>query len=80
VITIADTGGGIPPDIADRVFDPFFTTKDVGRGTGEGLSIARAIIDRHHGQLTFTTRPGDGTTFTIRLPLTPTHIPATAPA
>jgi PAS domain S-box-containing protein len=80
VITIADTGGGIPADIADRVFDPFFTTKDVGRGTGQGLSIARAIIDRHNGRLTFDSDPGHGTTFTIRLPLTPAHIPATAPA
>jgi PAS domain S-box-containing protein len=76
VITITDTGGGIPAEIADRVFDPFFTTKDVGRGTGQGLAIARTIIDRDGGQLTFTTRPGDGTTFTIRLPLTDLAIAA----
>jgi signal transduction histidine kinase len=69
VVTITDTGGGIPDEIADRVFDPFFTTKDVGRGTGQGLEIARAIIDRDGGRLTFDTRPGDGTTFTIRLPI-----------
>jgi PAS domain S-box-containing protein len=80
VITVADTGGGIPAEIADRVFDPFFTTKDVGRGTGQGLSIARTIIDRHDGQLTFETRPGRGTTFTIRLPLSPTDVPAAAGA
>jgi signal transduction histidine kinase len=80
VITIADTGGGIPAEIADRVFDPFFTTKDVGRGTGQGLSIARTIIDRHDGTLTFDTRPGQGTTFTIRLPLSPADAPATAAA
>jgi PAS domain S-box-containing protein len=80
VITIADTGGGIPAEIADRVFDPFFTTKDVGRGTGQGLSIARTIIDRHEGQLTFETRPGRGTTFTIRLPLSPSDVSATAAA
>jgi hypothetical protein len=50
IITIADTGGGIPASIAERVFDPFFTTKDVGKGTGQGLAIARTIIDRdlHH--------------------------------
>ncbi|MEA2245110.1 MAG: two-component system, NtrC family, sensor kinase [Solirubrobacteraceae bacterium] len=70
IITIADTGGGIPASIAERVFDPFFTTKDVGKGTGQGLAIARTIIDRDGGELTFDTRPGDGTTFTIRLPLT----------
>jgi PAS domain S-box-containing protein len=70
VITIADTGGGIPAAIADRVFDPFFTTKEVGKGTGQGLAIARTIIDRDGGELTFETRPDEGTTFTIRLPLT----------
>jgi PAS domain S-box-containing protein len=70
IITIADTGGGIPAAIADRVFDPFFTTKEVGKGTGQGLAIARTIIDRDGGELTFETRPGEGTTFTIRLPLT----------
>jgi PAS domain S-box-containing protein len=70
IVTIADTGGGIPPEITDRVFDPFFTTKPVGRGTGQGLAIARSIIDRDGGELTFDTRPGEGTTFTIRLPLT----------
>jgi PAS domain S-box-containing protein len=70
VITIADSGGGIPAEITDRVFDPFFTTKEIGRGTGQGLAIARTIVDRDHGELTFETQPGHGTTFTIRLPLT----------
>ncbi len=69
LITIADTGGGIPAEINDRVFDPFFTTKDVGKGTGQGLAIARTVIDRAGGELTFKTRPGDGTTFSVRLPL-----------
>ncbi len=69
MVTIADTGGGIPAEIADRVFDPFFTTKEVGRGTGQGLAIARSIIDRDGGELTFDSQPGHGTTFTIRLPL-----------
>lgn len=78
VITIADTGTGIPADIADRVFDPFFTTKEVGRGTGQGLSIARTIINRDGGELYFDTRPGYGTTFTIRLPLV--HPDETRPA
>jgi PAS domain S-box-containing protein len=71
VVTIADTGTGIPAEIADRVFDPFFTTKDIGRGTGQGLAIARAIISRDGGELTFDTHPGQGTTFTIRLPVAP---------
>jgi signal transduction histidine kinase len=70
LITIADTGCGIPADVAARVFDPFFTTKDVGRGTGQGLAIARTlVVDRHGGALTFETEPGRGTTFTVSLPV-----------
>ena len=69
LIEIQDTGNGIPADIADRVFDQFFTTKPVGVGTGQGLSLVHTLIhDRHHGTVTFTTEPGVGTTFTIRLP------------
>jgi PAS domain S-box-containing protein len=68
VITVADTGCGIPDGIAERVFDPFFTTKEVGRGTGQGLAISRNLIERHEGQITFHSQPGQGTTFTIRLP------------
>jgi signal transduction histidine kinase len=70
VITVADNGAGIPDDVAPLVFDPFFTTKDVGRGTGQGLAIARTIVtERHGGSLTFTTVPGEGTTFEVRLPV-----------
>jgi PAS domain S-box-containing protein len=69
-ITITDTGGGIPAEIAERVFDPFFTTKDVGHGTGQGLAISRTIVDRHGGKISFQTDPGQGTTFAIRLPAT----------
>ncbi len=68
-LSVADTGSGIPDHVAERVFDPFFTTKDVGHGTGQGLAIARAIVDRHGGTLTFKTRPGRGTTFYVRLPV-----------
>lgn len=68
-ISLRDTGGGIPDAIKSRVFDPFFTTKEVGRGTGQGLSIARSVIDRHHGTLRFESTPGVGTTFYIRLPI-----------
>ncbi|MEZ4241390.1 MAG: ATP-binding protein [Myxococcota bacterium] len=70
VITIADTGGGIPQAIRDRIFDPFFTTKEVGKGTGQGLAIARSVIERHGGQLSFVVQPDVGTTFTLRLPIT----------
>ena len=70
VIDIADTGAGIPVSIRDRIFEPFFTTKQVGKGSGQGLAIARSIIvDKHCGTLTFDSEVGHGTTFTIRLPV-----------
>ena len=70
VITIADTGGGIPEAVRERIFDPFFTTKEVGKGTGQGLAIARSVVvDKHGGELSFESELGRGTTFTIRLPI-----------
>jgi two-component system NtrC family sensor kinase len=73
VITISDDGGGIPDEVAEHIFEPFFTTKDVGRGSGQGLAMARrAIVDGHHGKLTFTTEPGVGTAFEVQLPATET--------
>jgi two-component system NtrC family sensor kinase len=70
LITVSDTGCGIPAEITGRVFDPFFTTKPVGRGTGQGLAIAHTIIvERHHGAINFEPNPGGGTTFRVLLPL-----------
>jgi PAS domain S-box-containing protein len=70
VVTISDTGGGIPQAIRDKVFDPFFTTKEVGKGTGQGLAIAhRIIVEHHEGSIAFDTEVGRGTRFTIRLPI-----------
>ena len=70
VITIADTGAGIPADVRERIFEPFFTTKGVGRGTGQGLAISRSVImEKHRGALTFDSEVGKGTTFVIRLPI-----------
>jgi signal transduction histidine kinase len=69
-ISITDTGTGIPESARDRVFDPFFTTKEVGKGTGQGLAIAHAVIvKKHGGTLRFETECGKGTTFFIRLPV-----------
>jgi signal transduction histidine kinase len=69
-IRISDTGTGIPEKIRSRVFDPFFTTKELGKGTGQGLALAYAIIvDRHQGELSFASEVGQGTTFIIKLPL-----------
>jgi PAS domain S-box-containing protein len=69
VISVADTGGGIPEAIRKRIFDPFFTTKEVGKGTGQGLSIAHNVIKAHGGRLEFETEVGKGTTFYVRLPV-----------
>jgi signal transduction histidine kinase len=70
VVAVRDTGGGIPEAIRSRVFDPFFTTKEVGRGTGQGLAIAHAVVvDKHHGKLWFESEIGVGTTFFIRIPV-----------
>lgn len=69
-ILLSDTGPGIPDKIRERVFEPFFTTKDVGKGTGQGLTIAYDVVTRlHHGKLSFESKTGEGTTFTIQLPL-----------
>jgi len=69
-IAISDTGTGIPEEIRDKIFDPFFTTKEVGRGTGQGLAIARSIVvNKHGGTLTFETESDRGTTFYVRLPV-----------
>jgi len=73
-IQISDTGPGIPDKIRERVFEPFFTTKDVGKGTGQGLTIAYDVVTRlHHGKLGFESKTGEGTTFTIQLPLVHTR-------
>jgi signal transduction histidine kinase len=69
VVSVTDTGGGIPEELRHRVFEPFFTTKDVGEGTGQGLAIAHAIVTRHQGTLTYETELGRGTTFHVRLPI-----------
>ena len=65
---VEDTGPGVPAEVRTRIFDPFFTTKPVGVGTGQGLTIARSIVVKHGGSLTFESEPGKGTTFEIRLP------------
>ncbi|MBN1292491.1 MAG: PAS domain S-box protein [Candidatus Latescibacteria bacterium] len=70
IIRISDTGTGIPEDIRTKIFDPFFTTKEVGKGSGQGLSISyNVIVEKHKGSITFDTETGKGTTFIICLPV-----------
>jgi two-component system NtrC family sensor kinase len=70
-VTVADTGSGIRPEHLDKIFDPFFTTKPVGKGTGLGLSICYSIVKRLGGDITVKSKPGEGTSFSIVLPVTP---------
>jgi two-component system NtrC family sensor kinase len=70
-VVIADKGTGIRPEHLDKIFDPFFTTKPVGKGTGLGLSICYSIVKRLGGDMTVESQPGEGTQFTILLPITP---------
>jgi PAS domain S-box-containing protein len=70
IVSISDTGGGIPDHLRDQIFDPFFTTKPVGKGTGQGLAIARSVVvDKHGGEIRVETAVGKGTTFFVRLPI-----------
>ena len=68
-IAITDDGAGIPRELVDRIFDPFFTTKAQGQGTGLGLSISHGIVEDHGGRIDVESRIGEGTTFTVRLPV-----------
>ena len=69
VAEVGDTGSGIPADMLSRIYDPFFTTKEIGKGTGLGLSIAYGIVQEHGGTIACESQVGQGTRFTIRLPL-----------
>ncbi|MBW4661476.1 MAG: PAS domain S-box protein [Drouetiella hepatica Uher 2000/2452] len=68
IVTIADTGCGIPPEVLPRIFEPFFTTKLAGEGNGLGLDISRKIIDRHSGHIAIESQPGC-TVFEVWLPI-----------
>nr|WP_261361812.1 ATP-binding protein [Aeoliella straminimaris] len=69
-IEVEDNGGGIPEEVRDRIFDPFFTTKEVGKGTGQGLSICRNVVNKQHGgRMSVESTPGTGTIFTVWLPM-----------
>jgi two-component system NtrC family sensor kinase len=80
VVSIGDDGAGISEDIKDKIFDQFFTTKSVGKGTGQGLAIARKIVATHGGAIWFDSEKGKGTTFFIRLPFGGGGLGPTAPS
>lgn len=67
-LTVTDTGGGIPPEVLERMFEPFFTTKPLGKGTGLGLSTVYGIVRSHGGAVEVKTRLGEGTEFRVLLP------------
>lgn len=67
--SVSDTGNGIPEENRKKIFEPFFTTKAAGKGTGLGLSISYDIVRRHNGDLTVESKVGEGTTFTVRIPI-----------
>ena len=71
-IEISDNGPGIPKGLSEKIFDPFFTTKQIGKGTGQGLALAKDfIVNQHGGKLLVEHKPGFSTTFVIELPLAP---------
>jgi two-component system NtrC family sensor kinase len=69
VIIVRDTGKGIPEEIRAKVFEPFFTTKPIGHGTGLGLAISYGIVKAHNGSIDFSSEPGSGTSFVVKIPL-----------
>lgn len=69
-LTISDTGAGIPGQHLEKIFEPYFTTKAKGTGTGLGLSVVQGIVESHGGHVTVSSEPGEGTTFSVYLPLT----------
>lgn len=71
LLNVSDTGHGMSEEVKKKIFDPFFTTKEVGKGTGLGLSISFSIIKKHGGEITLASIEGKGTTFTVRLPISP---------
>ena len=71
-IRVSDNGPGMSPEVKERVFEPFFTTKQVGKGTGQGLSLAHTVIvKKHNGSINVESEPGQGSVFIIRLPIEP---------
>ncbi|MEP7307201.1 MAG: ATP-binding protein [Acidobacteriota bacterium] len=80
IVSVRDTGDGIPSDVAPRIFEPFYTTKEVGKGSGLGLAITYGIVQEHGGEIVAANHPDGGAVFTIELPVQPTPRRETEPA
>jgi len=78
VISVEDSGKGIPPDVIGKIFDPFFTTKKIGEGTGLGLSISYGIVEKHGGHIEVASKVGQGTKFTIYIRMKPEPAPVSS--
>ena len=68
-VAVRDAGVGIPEEDLEKIFEPFFTTKEAGEGTGLGLSVSYSIVEKHGGRIEVASRPGEGSTFTVFLPV-----------
>jgi len=80
LLTVSDNGEGIPPENLAKIFDPFFTTKPDGKGVGLGLAVSFGIIEAHGGDIEVNSKVGEGTTFTLSLPLEQPALPGEPPA
>jgi two-component system NtrC family sensor kinase len=69
VLSVTDNGSGIPPENLAKIFTPFYTSKDASKGTGLGLSVSLGIAESHHGTIEVTSKPGEGSTCSLLLPI-----------